>query len=729
VRSDKPRFSGPRAGSHHRPRPGASGSSPLDGVGDSAKLKLEAVLLLAVGVLAAGVGLAAHQALTANPPTPKHAEPLESSLKDPEEPAAAQDKQPRGNRADRHGDPLPSGAVARIGSTRWWHGRAPQECPSVFCPDGKTLACCDGKAVRFLDASSGKELTRVVPQDDDITRFALSPDGKIIVTASYKSSVLRIWDVAAGKEIRQIAERRGTSAVAFAPDGKTFAAGGAEDIRLWDVSTWQEKCRFAGHVGIHSIVFLPDGKTLISGGGHAPTIRWWNIDTGREIRRLDKVLDHSRLLALSPDGRRIAGVVAPGVLHIWDAVTGKEVNQTVLVKEPDYGIWSMSFSPDSRTLACSNAVGKRTRFFEADTGREVEHWDEERGVNGIAYSPNGKVLAQVTNNIIRPRDAKTGKTIGNWPGLEEYVLAVRFSPDGKTLTTICFGGGSASWEPLTGKQLRPLQGPPPGFAGRTAMLLAAAFTTDATSAALVDHKGVLHVWEAATGKALCRIDDPPVGPDQVDFSPDGKILVVRHKDRAVRIWDTKRGKLLHILPLNEGKTGRFFPHAHVFSSDGRFLATAPASDQDRTLRVWEAATGKEVKRFSWGDNTIPTCLTFSPDGKCVVAAHGAGGPEAAAADAVSVRFWELATGRERQRIKVPADDIRALAISPDGRTVAAALYDTVLLWEVVSGKECGRLVGHREKIWSLAFSPDGRLLASGSRDYTALVWDMTGAAK
>jgi hypothetical protein len=68
-----------------------------------------------------------------------------------------------------------------------------------------------------------------------------------------------------------------------------------------------------------------------------------------------------------------------------------------------------------------------------------------------------------------------------------------------------------------------------------------------------------------------------------------------------------------------------------------------------------------------------------------------------------------------------------MTLSPDGRTLAVAAWaETILLFEPASGQERGRFGGHRDAVWSLAFSPDGRLLASGSLDYTALVWDVTG---
>jgi hypothetical protein len=95
-------------------------------------------------------------------------------------------------------------------------------------------------------------------------------------------------------------------------------------------------------------------------------------------------------------------------------------------------------------------------------------------------------------------------------------------------------------------------------------------------------------------------------------------------------------------------------------------------------------------------------------------------------DEIGLRLWDLATGREIRRFNTPARDIRAVVVSPDGKTLAAGANDTVLLWELATGKDRGRFQGHQARVWSLAFSPSGRLLASGSLDHTALVWDVTG---
>jgi RNA polymerase sigma factor (sigma-70 family) len=527
-------------------------------------------------------------------------------------------------KTDRYGDPLPPQAVARIGTVRWWHGHDRQGCPMVFAPDGKSLVSCDrDKGIRIVDTATGKESRRIEVQGESISCFALSPEGKTIITGSWESPVLRQWDVSTGKELRQIATgAKDTSVLAFSSDGKTLAAvTGQTDIRLWDAAIWKETHQLKGHTGwIGSVLFSPDGKTLISGGGITQTMRWWDVGTGREIKRLNDQSRHYWELGLSPDGKRLAALKSPGVLCLWDAITGDEITR---IKE--VGCSCLCFSPNSEILACGDGKGRRgnqTLFFAAATGRELRRWDESGYTSRMAFSPNGKILAQAEDGgVIRLRDATTGKPVMEMP-LPNRVMTVRFSPDERTLLASCWGGQTGAWQPLTGEQRSPLKGPPEGFAGRADMLLGTALSADGKKAALVDAKGVLHVWDPATAKVYCRISEPLVGEDQADFSPDSNLLVVKHADNVIRLWDTATGKLRCSLP--QFGTTRF-PHPHAFSPDGRVLATAPSSQDKSVIRLWETATGKELGKLSWQDDSSPSCLAFSPAGKYLVAAHGAGG--------------------------------------------------------------------------------------------------------
>jgi WD40 repeat protein len=590
------------------------------------------------------------------------------------------------------------------------------------------ISCDPDKGVRILDTATGKELRRIERPGEPIRCFALSPDSKAIITGSWSSPLLRQWDVSTGKELRQIPTgEKDTSVVAFAPNGKTLAAVmGQTVIRLWDVATWKETYQLRGHSRwIGSLAFSPDGKTLLSGGGIANAMRWWDVGTGREIRRLGIKSEHFWEPTLSPDGTRLAALLFPGaVLYLWDATTGGEITRTALGEE---GGWScLCFSPDSEALACGAGTGRRgnqTLFFAAATGRELRRWNEVSYTSRMAFSPNGKILAQAQGGVIRLRDAATGKPLLRTP-LPDYVMSVRFTPDERTLLASCWGGQTGAWQPFSGELRRALNGPPEGFAGRADMLLGTALSNDGERAALVDARGVLHVWDPATGKVWCRISEPRVGEDQADFSPDGNVLVVKHVDNVIRVWDTMTGKMRCSLP-RFGATR--FPHPHAVSADGRVVATAPSSQDKNLIRLWDGGTGQELGKLAWEDMTSPTCLAFSPAGKYLVAAHNGEGLEPRGrSDGIILRLWDLATGRALRRFRTPPGEIRALAISPDGKTLAAGANDTVLLWELASGEARGRFPGHREWVWSLAFSPSGRLLASGSLDHTALVWDVTG---
>jgi RNA polymerase sigma factor (sigma-70 family) len=150
------------------------------------KLRL-VVFLLAASLVAAGVaGFAWHKPAD-NPETaagslPRRADAVKSE------------------RLDRFGDPLPPGAVARIGSVRWWFGSS--HGPLVYTPDGKRLVFRDHRGVvHVMDATTGKELRRLdIPGDGHQSCFALAPNGQTLATGNSRGSEIRLWDLRTGKQ-------------------------------------------------------------------------------------------------------------------------------------------------------------------------------------------------------------------------------------------------------------------------------------------------------------------------------------------------------------------------------------------------------------------------------------------------------------------------------------------------------------------------------------------------
>ena len=178
--------------------------------------------------------------------------------------------------------------------------------------------------------------------------------------------------------------------------------------------------------------------------------------------------------------------------------------------------------------------------------------------------------------------------------------------------------------------------------------------------------------------------------------------------------------------------GRFVAR---FSPDGQLIAAADG----RSVRLWDAATGRLVRELSAGDKGRVYSVAFSPTDNRLLAV-GYGGQ----ADVSYVALWDIDAGTELARLPGATDlpDFRvdeysgavgALAFSPDGKylvagfgskrdLIAASSPNPLKVWEVATRRLIRRLNGHTGYCVSLDFSRDGTLLASGSRDGTAIIW-------
>ena len=193
----------------------------------------------------------------------------------------------------------------------------------------------------------------------------------------------------------------------------------------------------------------------------------------------------------------------------------------------------------------------------------------------------------------------------------------------------------------------------------------------------------------------------------VDYSPDGKHIVTASFDRTARVWDATTGR--EVMQL-VGHTDRL--RSASFSPDGGRIVTASI---DKTARIWDVKTGKQLLQLSGHTDGLRSA-EFSPDGNRVVTSSFD----------QTARIWDAATGQQLQRLSGHSGPVVSASFSPDGRRVLTASQDrTARIWDAETGKQLVLLNGHTGQLTSAAFSPDGRRAITGSYDKTARIWDAT----
>jgi WD40 repeat protein len=623
-------------------------------------------------------------------------------------------------RLDPYGDPLPDGAVLRLGTDRY---RGGQSTTSVlYSPNGKLLASAAwDMAVRLWDVGTGRQRQRwflgwgpgrkPTPRGQEVRpAIAFSPDGKALAGSGADQDV-HIWDTEAGKELICIQGSDGKAGLiaglAFAPDGKTLAGACADgSLRLWDPATGRERRSFRGHAGpVLSVAFSPDGRTLVSGGSDK-TVRLWDAETGKELHRCTGHEDEVRTVCFVMKGKQVASTGKESWVRLWDVGSGKEVKRF-----GTYGVgYALLRGADEAALVTIAAAGIETWDVRTAKDPATIHLVPFSGYFCGSLSPDGKTLAvghhAATVTLLAYPSGEKGRVLR---GADPEVHAVAFSPDGKTLAAGTDDNTIRLWDLAAGSAARRLE-------GHEADVHRLAYSPDGKTIASTARDNTIRLWDVGTGKERHCLRGHKQKVESLAFSPDGKTLASAGWEPAVRLWDVETGKERDT--YQSGQDGHWDV---IFSPDGKSLAT-----RSNRICVWALATGKQ-QTFAEQDNTA--ALWYSPEGRLLSARHGYDMHEV-------LTLWDVAEDRQPGEIELPQHGTAkmTMAVSPDGRTLAAGRYyngqDRLMrihLWEVATGKLRREFRGHEGYfIEDLAFSPDNRMLASGCGDSTVLVWDVYG---
>lgn len=653
-------------------------------------------------------------------------------------------------KTDLYGDPLPKGAIARLGTIRFRHGGW-YLTNVTFLPDSATtITTTSGDSeIVFWEATTGKRLRDIRTDPMGIQGLALSHDGKKIAVGGFwypedrsKGAMgeLRVLDTATGATIRAFPrESRDANhlGLGFSKDGRLlFSIGNHGILRVEEIASGAEilQQKFQGD-NTPALNLSPDGKTLaIVSGPNVRKFFLWDWQAGAEPREIKTFSgqDGGGILVFSPDGRHVAWCDSGSEpLHVWEVKSGKLVARLPLPNLDDSWAGSLIFSPDGKKLvapAGPNRAG-RVDIWNTTTWKLERHLDV--AARQIAISPDSRLLTTGARMFI----FDSGEEIGGIDGAHRGQIGQILNAPGGQVITSSDDGSIRIWDPLSGRHVRKLL--------HENWVRGIAISPDGQRLVSSSLDDTVRLFDLRNAKEIYRLPGHgrQGGRRAVTFIADGQSFASFGDDYYLRIWDVRTGKALaeHLIQPtgvkvpgeNDERDGfefLFLMEGARFTPRGKYLLLAA----QRKIHVFDVASGKELRMFEREGSAL-TSMEISPDERQLLTSSWGKQLELKLPDGSTlsttekeniVTLWDLESGKSLLTFR-SAGGGGAAAFAPDGEHFAIATNrpkNHVAIYDLQGARQ--QVVEDiPSQIHSVQISGEGKLIV-GLDDTSALVYDL-----
>ena len=592
-----------------------------------------------------------------------------------------------------------------------------------FSPNGQWLATgnADG-TIKVWDVQQGVCVTQTSIRTESWPpdQLAFSSDNQYIAASSSRNGYIFIWNVESGNQIAKFSSEPVKTAqnprpaplpLCFSLDGHLLACTDKSDktthvsnsISVWHVTSGKRIAYLCGGhtTQISALCFSPCGQFLASGDVFG-TLKEWDITTEKQVRMSNEFAERWMIPCYTHSGTLFVAGECQSRITVWDAdhckklgtfeyhgntkafhfssVEARSNNKSRLVlavaNQLDFKVWTsdnpnvatsisyhsyipncVKFSSDGNILVCVGFGTAACWNVPKQTRTEITRTKTK--IHSVHITATGVMLAM----------GSIGNTVYVWNvGTHETVAALTLHKEIVGRSSVAFAPTDDHW----------------------------------VSWGKSERGGNLYVWDSKGNQTVLSEHRYP--PKAMLFHPYGNQLVSASIDKTgevkiARIWDVASKEELCSLPLTS-------------LLDADLYIGKPNQIQ----RWCESLAKDDSKQLR---NNV--AIEFSPCGTLIAAGiYG------------EIRLWNVPTYDIRMAILLPQSCQKpyALTFSPCGRYLASGSWWTgtekvsIRLWDVTTGKNIAVFWGHPTDIQDLAFSPDGKILASGSYDGTILLWDM-----